>query len=343
MKKSYFLAGLLLGAAVALIVWPDPDGESSIPPAPTLIEKEERVSIGNLLEDYRQASTRREEYLACSALSKVTSREMPEALSLSETENTDEKLREETKVLLAHWAGRNPEAALAWSWEHLRDPKKWEVAAGQILETWIASGDLSVLEFLKRTKTKGDPLVQERANQDYPLFLSSAQREKIQGWLYFYDGEIARAAFQQGIMPPKKTFADRLATTEDVRNEMHVWAGDEKAQVVQDAIRTRGRALGMTFPENEIHESRGIAMLGERSFKKMLRLTDLEKIAPHDLGSAFRVAIQLEPQDRHSSYLTIFKAWTHAHPNEQIDLDVLPPAARVLWRDLSALEPVDGK
>lgn len=349
MKISSFISGLLVGAAGLFIWWPktDPDSTSNTGKSMPLREELwERASASELLDDCRTASSERGKYQALSALGRISLRAFPEALSEATKDPGENKLSLEALGLLIHWAERDPKSALAWSWENLRNNGRWEEAAGQILETWIASGDLEVVTFLTEVKKNDDPLVAGAEEEDQALFLHDEQMRGITEWLYFYNEDVARAASANGIkmamtFPPPTRFYDRFEIVEEVERSLGHWPIEKNDYSPRTFIKLKGRELGMEFPEDEPRAKASIETVNKSQPETRPTFSIYWDEARTDLSKSLANAAALDPKFRQEAYTVIFDSWSLANEGREPDYAALPADAREIWKDLSGLGPVN--
>jgi len=347
MKIPFFISGLLIGIACTLIWWPEEI--QSLQPSGGIDNSSsrvasERASVAELMAACRAATSNREIYDARNALGNLSSGQIEDALNLVSNDGPHYKWTSEARCLVVHWARRDPESALAWAWENLRDSGRWDIASAEIFETWIASGDPAVIAFLNGIDKSEEPLRAERAKDEQPLTLNGDQMRKIKEWLFFYDENLARSALESGIKmawrsPPPVRFYDRLESAIEMEAVLKRWEGVENGTMMQAGIRQRGRELGMDFS--------GQSKIGSLTRTQKRTGADWSKSltffwngARTDLAESLEKAAALEPKARHNAYLVLYDSWSLANADKEADFESLPEEAREIWKDLSGLGPV---
>ena len=350
MKIPYLIVGVLSGCILALIFWPEEMARDFSLEAESKSEDvRRRPSANELLEACREASSPRDIYQSNLALGRLNLRQIQEELELLVHEGSAYELTREAGSLLSHWAERDPEGALDWSWKTLRGSRKWHFAACQILETWIASGDLAAIDFLASAKKVDRGLTKAEADsaQEFPLQLSYDLMRKVPEWVYFYDANTAMAGYQQGIKSPSFSrnlpmFFDRLTTPESVRDSLNVWTSEHAGTWIRYKILEKGRELGMEFPEEDERIRKIEAARTKAPSDSPLHLEILWMISRDDPEKAFEFVISRKPEERRQALITLYDSWASAHPGETPDYNSIPEEARSLWRDLSRFGPMNN-
>ena len=345
MKLAYVLVGMLLGAAVAVAVWPSMDR----PPVAEEDEqqasvKEIRTGPTDLLQAVNEARTPGERYRSLEALGSLRVGGIQKALEAMDVTGKGHDLGDEAKALLVYWAQRDPVGALEWSWMNLRTSQRWETAANEILETWIASQDHAALEFLAEVEKRENSLAVDEASDPRQIFLSRDQMEKVRLWIYFYDDQFARLANEQGIhqqsrFPRPTVFADRIENSSEIEEAFRYWKNAKNGWMICSALKDRAKALGLddldlgeppkySYQANVVTDPSPLMLIWSEAGK--------------DLAKAIAGARELPPEKRHVAYLIMFDSWKAAHPGKTPAFDELPAEARMIWKDLSNLPAVEA-
>jgi len=350
MKNSSLIVGILCGSIFALVFWPEEKFQDhSSEAAVSSGEVRSRPSARDLLEACREASTRREIYQSHLALGRLNQQQLREELELMIFEGGEYELTKEAASMLSHWAGRDPKRALEWSWKTLRGSRKWYLAACQILDTWIASGDMAAVEFLASVKKVDRGLTKAEADsdQDFPLQLNYDLMRRVPEWVYFYDAGVALAGHQNGIKSPNiahniPMFFDRLTTRESVSEALAIWTSEYAGTWMRYKILEKGKALGMEFPEEEERIRKLEAARPKTPSDGPLHLEYLWLISQDDPTKAFEVVLSRNPEERRQAFITLYDSWASTHPGESPDFQSIPEEARSLWRDLSRFGPLNN-
>jgi hypothetical protein len=296
----------------------------------------------------RTATSKREIHDARKSLGSLSLEEIPEALKLVSHDGSNYNWTPEARCLMVHWAKRDPEAALAWSWENLRDSGRWDIACAEIFQTWIASGDPAVIPFLNGIEKTDDPLNAESAQDEQPMVLNRDQMQKITEWLFFYDQDLARAALASGIemgwsSPPPVRFYDRMESVAEVEAALTRWEGVENGAMIRRNIADRGKQLGMDFSDQS-KEKKSLTRAQKRAGIDWSKsLTFFWDGARTNLAESLEKAAALEPKARHDAYLVLYDSWALANADKEPDFKSLPGEAREIWRDLAGLGPVSDE
>ena len=360
MKKLPFSLGILLGLLIAWFIWPKPeidiqDLRSDSKEQP----RRSKRSISELLNSCRTATTQKKRHSAYLTLAKRAQRNYREALTLAGVDDDQNTLNQEVTVILLGWAGSDPRAALEWSWHHLRSSPRWELAMEEIMETWIASGDHTVFEFLENVIQQENPLTPEEAIKEQAFVLHREQMNKIKKWLYFYDSQMARTAWERGVEPLSQfpevaTFVDQIVTVEDIQHAIKVWTKEPIEQTILTKIHKRAQILkmvGILVPESSGQMKPPTLEITttqkkpdnptSKAFAKANAQSRFWTSAREDLATSLDQAATLNKAERQAAYLTMYDSWALFNPGKKPDYSSLPPEVQAVWRDLSIVGPVN--
>ncbi|YCM43071.1 hypothetical protein V2O64_17320 [Verrucomicrobiaceae bacterium 227] len=357
MKLKIFLAGALIGTIISLIFLDQSFSPQTTETLATPSSKRKAPRpLTALLSDYRSADSGPERYQAAQALGQGSRSNYPQALELAGAHDQTNRLNPESIIILLTWAESDPRAALDWSWKHLGKSRRWEIALEQIMETWIASGDQTVLNFLEQTPQQNDHFTTEEAKEDLPLTLHQDQMSKITDWLYFYDARMARAAWLQGIAPAMRfpmspSFVDRLSAPEEIKAAYDLWNQDPVKGITLLQLHSRAQTLNITLPGSNSQESvtftsgnpknPTVTKPPSKASVQAAMQRQFWKAARTSLPEAITKATALEIIDRQAAYLTIYDSWTLANPGKKPDFTNFPPDALEAWKDLANMGPIN--
>jgi len=199
MSKQSVLLGVVVAGVCWWYSWPQKEGRQNSERAVPLHESDVRevsdfVSLLEVINHGQDLSDRAE---AVRGLRKVNEETLEEMLTSLLPSEKNGKPSLAMIALLLEWVGRDPERAVAWAWQNLRDSKNWPAAFKEMGVQWAWDDPDGLLTFLKEhlvfgVSTSSRPSFQQLQASKKPVIGGELATE-AKGWLR---RSSIRAAFQ---------------------------------------------------------------------------------------------------------------------------------------------------
>lgn len=174
-KICAFAVGVLTTLAVSSAFWPKP--APSVPARVVVVPEEpwNRQKFDSALAKMDQAKTKAEMVDAAAELGKIPVKEIPAALESIPLEK-DGNLTLAVSTLLIRWASEDGEAAITWTWDHLKTSGLWRDTFPQLLGAWAWTNPDGLARWALEcmaTRKPDDPTLAEAEASDRPLITFS--------------------------------------------------------------------------------------------------------------------------------------------------------------------------